>query len=88
MPLPAGRPRRLGTIGYYVLLPNLYYRAGRDTIYGPDVQEEGSAEHKRMRVSVYQNDHSPVMDDIGSILAFIGQQGAAGTTPRGCGLPC
>jgi carboxymethylenebutenolidase len=41
--------RRLGTVGYYVLLPNLYYRAGRDTIYGPDVQEEGSAEHKRMR---------------------------------------
>lgn len=30
-------------------LPNLYYRAGRDTIYGPDVQEEGSAEHSRMR---------------------------------------
>ena len=27
--------RRLGTVGYYVLLPNLYYRAGRDTIYGP-----------------------------------------------------
>ena len=22
--------RRLGTVGYYVLLPNLYYRAGRD----------------------------------------------------------
>ncbi len=32
---------RLGTVGYYVLLPNLYYRAGRNTIYGPDVQEEG-----------------------------------------------
>ena len=29
--------RRFGTIGYYVLLPNLYYRAGRDTIYGPSV---------------------------------------------------
>src|SRR5439155_14315816 len=35
--------RRLGTVGYYVLLPNLYYRAGRDTIYGPDVQQDGSA---------------------------------------------
>jgi carboxymethylenebutenolidase len=23
--------RRLATVGYYVLLPNLYYRAGRDT---------------------------------------------------------
>jgi predicted alpha/beta-hydrolase family hydrolase len=43
--------RRLATVGYYVLLPNLYYRAGRDTIYGSDVHEEGSAEHKRMRAT-------------------------------------
>src|SRR5207237_5224342 len=41
--------RRLGTAGYYVLLPNLYYRAGRDTIFGPDVLEPGSAERDRMR---------------------------------------
>ena len=41
--------RRLATVGYYVLLPNLYYRAGRDTLYGPDVLTEGSAEHQRMR---------------------------------------
>lgn len=41
--------RRLGTVGYSVVLPNLYYRAGRDTIYGPDVLEKDSAEHTRMR---------------------------------------
>ena len=41
--------RRLATCGYYVMLPNLYYRAGRDTKYGPDVLEHGSAEHTRMR---------------------------------------
>jgi carboxymethylenebutenolidase len=57
--------RRLGTMGYYVLLPNLYYRAGRDTIYGPDVQEEGSAEHSRMRAVLTKMTIPPVMDDIG-----------------------
>ena len=41
--------RRLATVGYHVLLPNLYYRAGRDTIFGPDVLEEGSPERQRMR---------------------------------------
>src|SRR2546428_13784153 len=41
--------RRLGTVGYYVLLPNLYYRAGSVTIYGPDVLSLGSAEHARHR---------------------------------------
>ena len=34
--------RRLATSGYYVMLPNLYYRAGRDTKYGPDVLKHGS----------------------------------------------
>jgi carboxymethylenebutenolidase len=40
--------RRLAAVGYCVLLPNLYYRAGRDTIYGPDVLAEGSPERERM----------------------------------------
>ena len=48
--------RRLGTVGYYVLLPNLYYRAGRDTIYGPDVLEQGSAEHAADACGAYQDD--------------------------------
>src|SRR5712692_191862 len=41
--------RRLATVGYTVLLPNLYYRVGRDTMYGPQVLEHGSPEHQRMR---------------------------------------
>lgn len=28
--------RRLGTVGYYVMLPNLYYRVGREGAYGFD----------------------------------------------------
>jgi dienelactone hydrolase len=41
--------RRLGTVVYDVLLPNLYYRAGSDTIYGPDVLDRNSADYARMR---------------------------------------
>ena len=41
--------RRLATVGYFVMLPNLYYRAGRDTKYGPDVLDPASPDHKRMR---------------------------------------
>jgi len=29
--------RRLGTVGYYVILPNLYYRVGREGAYGFDL---------------------------------------------------
>src|ERR1700690_584998 len=56
--------RRLGTVGYYVVLPNLYYRAGRDTIYGPDVLEKGSAEQASMRAVRTKMTIPPVMDDI------------------------
>jgi carboxymethylenebutenolidase len=66
--------RRLGTVGYYVLLPNLYYRAGRDTIYGPSVLEEGSAERERMRVVRTKMTIPPVMDDVAAMLAFVERQ--------------
>src|SRR3954465_1204386 len=75
--------RRLATVGYYVLLPNLYYRAGRDTIYGPDVLEHGSAEHGRMRAVRTKMTIPPVMDDIASMLAFVDRQDAAKQGPVG-----
>ena len=31
--------RRIATVGYYVLLPNLYYRREREFIMGPDQRE-------------------------------------------------
>src|SRR5499433_184027 len=63
--------RRLASVGYYVLLPNLYYRAGRDTIYGPQVLEHGSAEHQRMRAVRTKMTIPPVMDDIAAMLAYL-----------------
>ena len=41
--------RRLACVGYYVVLPNLYYRAGRDTFFGPTVLTKGDPEYIRMR---------------------------------------
>src|SRR6201999_4079110 len=75
--------RRLGTVGYYVLLPNLYYRAGRDTMYGPDVLEHGSAERERMRAVRTKMTIPPVMDDIAAMLDFIDRQDAASHGPVG-----
>ena len=41
--------RRFATVGYFVMPPNLYYRAGRDTRYGPDMLDRASTDHQRMR---------------------------------------
>lgn len=69
--------RRLATVGYYVLLPNLYYRAGKDTKFGADVLTHGSAEHQRMRAVRTKMTIPPVMADIAALIAFADQQEAA-----------
>jgi carboxymethylenebutenolidase len=66
--------RRLATVGYYVLLPNLYYRAGRDTIFGPDALTEGSAERARMRAVRTKMTIPPVMDDVSTMIAYVDKQ--------------
>jgi carboxymethylenebutenolidase len=75
--------RRLGTVGYYVLLPNLYYRAGRDTIYGPDVLTHGSDEHGRMRAVRTKMTIPPVMEDVGTMLDYVGRQTEVRPGPAG-----
>lgn len=76
--------RRLATVGYYVMLPNLYYRAGRETKYGPDVLTEGSADYSAMRSVRTKMTIPPVMEDVADLIAFADSQpeadgGAVGT---------
>src|ERR1700743_157244 len=73
--------RRLASVGYYVLLPNLYYRAGRDTMFGPDVLEQGSAERERMRAVRPRMTIPPVMDDVAAMLGFVDRATAAKPGP-------
>ena len=67
-----------------MLLPNLYYRAGRDTIFGPDVMEEGSPEHTRMRAVRVTMRIPPVMRHTVGMLAFVDRQDAVTPGPVGC----
>src|SRR5512135_216294 len=75
--------RRLATCVYYVMLPNLYYRAGKDTKYGPDVLQHGSAEHARMRAVRTKMTIPPVMDDISALIAYADRQKASKKGPVG-----
>jgi carboxymethylenebutenolidase len=75
--------RRLGTVGYYVILPNLYYRAGRDTIYGPDVLDKNSPDYARMRAVRTRMTIPPVMEDVAAMLAFLDEEAAAVHGPVG-----
>ncbi len=75
--------RRLCSVGFYVLLPNLYYRAGKDTKYGPDVLTKGSAEQARMRSVRTKMTIPPMMEDFTDMLAFVATQPAARKGPVG-----
>ena len=76
--------RRLGTSGYYVMLPNLYYRAGRDTKYGPEVLVHGSPEHQRMRAVRTKMTIPPVMEDVADMIAFLDRREEVKRGPVGC----
>ena len=75
--------RRLATVGYFVMLPNLYYRAGRDTKYGPDVLDPESADHARMRAVRTKMTIPPVMEDVGVLLDYAASRPEAAHGPAG-----
>ncbi len=66
--------RRLASIGFYVVLPNLYYRAGRDTLFGPGVMTQGDPERDRMRAIRTKMTIPPVMRDVADMLGFLDTQ--------------
>ena len=69
--------RRLAAVGYAVLLPNLYYRAGRDSMFSPQVLDKNSPEWARMRAIRTKMTIPPVMSDFAAMLDFIDASGWA-----------
>jgi len=76
--------RRLATVGYYVLLPNLYYRAGRGTALDQSALTEGSPERERMWGLLRSLSSELVAEDTQSLLAFIDRQGEIRKSALGC----
>ena len=68
--------RRLGTSGYYVMLPNMYYRAGVMEL-GPLPADPESPERKRMFQLMASIDIPLVMEDTRALLAYADTQPAA-----------
>jgi carboxymethylenebutenolidase len=70
--------RRLGTSGYYVMLPNMYYRAGVMEI-GPINPDPESPERKRMFELMNSLSIPLVMEDTKGLLAYAESDPAANT---------
>src|SRR5690606_33679456 len=76
--------RRLASVGYYVMLPNLYYRQGvmelGEIPFGAD---DSSPRRERMFSLAGAISIPMVMSDAGAMLAFADQDEAAGKGPAG-----
>lgn len=78
--------RRIGTAGYHVLLPNMYYRSGREGAYGYDLSRIRIDDAERTKMFAVMNTltNAKVVSDTGPMLDFIRSQDAAATGPVGC----
>jgi len=77
--------RRIGTVGYFVVLPNLYYRNGREDNYGFDRARIRSDDGEREKMFAVMNTltNARVDADTAPMLDFVrGEAQAAG--PMGC----
>ena len=78
--------RRIGTVGYHVLLPNLYYRTGREGAYGFDlgrirIDEDESA---KMHAVMGTLTNARIVADTKPLLDFVRGAEAAADGPMGC----
>ncbi|HEX3397942.1 MAG TPA: dienelactone hydrolase family protein [Steroidobacteraceae bacterium] len=75
--------RRLGTVGYYVMLPNLYYRSNVEEL-GSVVGEANIATRQKALQLMTTINIALVMQDVDALLAFAAQDKAASSGPMGC----
>jgi carboxymethylenebutenolidase len=75
--------RRLGTVGYYVMLPNLYYRSGVEEL-GPFVGEAHAATREKLMQLMGTINIPMVMRDVDALVAFAAKDAAASGRAMGC----
>ena len=73
--------RRLASCGYYVMLPNLYYRAG---VLEMSAEDRADPEHKRVFELMNSLTIPLVMDDTDALLAYADKEPAASKGKAGC----
>jgi carboxymethylenebutenolidase len=78
--------RRIGTVGYFVVLPNLYYRSGREGDYGFDLSRIRSddGERKKMFDLMRTLTNAGVVADTRPILDLLRGENQAAAGPVGC----
>jgi carboxymethylenebutenolidase len=75
--------RRLASVGYYVMLPNMYYRSNVEEL-GSVVGEANVATRQRALQLMTTINIPMVMQDVDALVAFASKDPAASQGPMGC----
>ncbi len=78
--------RRIATCGYYVLLPNLYYRWGTEGKYGFELSRIREDENQRQKMFTLMADATTekIVSDTNYMINFLEGAGEAKEGPIGC----
>lgn len=78
--------RRIGTAGYFVVLPNLYYRTGREGGYGYDLARIRTDDDERRKMFAVMNtlSNAGVVADTRGLLDFVRRHDRAAGGAVGC----
>jgi len=78
--------RRIATVGYYVILPNMYYRTGTEGNYGFDLTKirEDQSQLQKMFDVMNSLTNASVVSDTGPMVEYLREQDAAANGPMGC----
>ncbi len=75
--------RRLASVGYYVMLPNLYYRSTAEE-FGPFVGAAGAATRVKFMAVLASHTHPMVLVDTDALFSYSNTDQAASRGPMGC----
>jgi carboxymethylenebutenolidase len=75
--------RRIASVGYFVILPNLYYRTGRGALLTAESTVPDSAEQKKMFGLMASISNGKMAEDTGDFIAWIDAQPQAKKGPMG-----
>ncbi len=75
--------RRMASVGYHVILPNLFYRSGRGALLTAEATVPESAEQKKMFGLMARISNSLIAEDTAGFLAFLDAQPEVKKGPLG-----
>ena len=76
--------RHIAEQGYYVLLPDLYYRLGKISFDYQKIMSGDVEERQKMSNAKYSLSNQMIIEDTGAILEFLAQQSDVKQGPKGC----